>query len=152
MPKMSYNLNDSQRLENFTKMRRIKTTQSTDRGILYTTKSRIDGFVEYKSLTEEGLFLLLDHDPNCNDFESQPAKIPNKAKKGAYYVPDVWAKFTDGRQFLFDVKHATYFEKLARDPKEAEWWNNRVKTVRKYCDKNGLGYEIFTDVERIGSC
>lgn len=112
---MSYKLNDSQRLENFTKMRRIKTT---DRGILFTTKSRIDGFVEYESLTEEGLFLLLDHDPNCNDFESQPAKIPNKTKKGAYYVPDVWAKFTDERQFLFDVKHATTSRSLQETPRK----------------------------------
>ena len=131
-------LNDSQRLENFAKVRRIKTTQSTDRGILFTTKSRNDGFVEYESLTEEGLFLLLDHDPNCIDFESQPAKISNKAKKGGFYVPDAWAKFNDGHQFLFDVKHATYFEKFTKDPKEAELWNNRVKTVREYCDKNGL--------------
>lgn len=62
---MSNLLKDSGRIENFTKVRGIKTTQITDRGILYTTKSRNDGFIEYESLTEEGLYFLLDHDPNC---------------------------------------------------------------------------------------
>lgn len=45
----------------FSKVRRIKTTQLTDKGILWTDKNHLDGFIEYESLTEEGLFLLLDH-------------------------------------------------------------------------------------------
>ena len=49
----------------YTKIRKIRITQSTDRGTIFTDKNQSDGFVEFESLTEEGLFLLLVHDPNC---------------------------------------------------------------------------------------
>ncbi|GAH81925.1 unnamed protein product, partial [marine sediment metagenome] len=49
-------------INKYTKVRSIKTTQSTDRGTLFTAKNLSDGFVEFESLTEEGLFVLLDHD------------------------------------------------------------------------------------------
>lgn len=70
-------------------------TQSTDRGTLFTAKNQSDGFIEFESLTEEGLFLLLDHDPNCINIESQPIKVKNESGKGTPYVPDAWARFKD---------------------------------------------------------
>ena len=63
-------------------------TQSTDRGNLFTEKNSLDGYVQFESLTEEDLYQLLDHDPNCIDMESQPLEIPRKNNKGNPYVPD----------------------------------------------------------------
>lgn len=140
-------LKESIRIEKFTKVRRIKTTQTTDRGILYTTRSRNDGFVEYESLTEEGLYFLLDHDPNCIDMESQPVKIPKGRGKGKFYYPDAWAKFRDGKQVIFDVKHTLFFESLRNDPDKASKWKKRKKIVKQYCKNNGLDYIIVTEKE-----
>ena len=128
---MNYRINDSKRIENFTKVRRISTTQSTDRGVLYTKKSWYDGFVEYESLTEEGLYLLLDHDPNCIDFESQPVKVQMEGQKGKFYYPDAWAKFNDGKQYIYDVKHNTFFKSISNDPEKLMKWNKRIHTIKK---------------------
>lgn len=140
-------LKESKRIEKFSKVRRIKTTQSTDRGILFTTKSRSDGFVEYESLTEESLYFLLNHDPNCIDMESQPVKIPKDSESSVFYYPDAWAKFRDGKQVIFDVKHTLSFESLRNDPDKASKWKKRKRTVEQYCKNNGLDYIIVTDKE-----
>ncbi len=136
---------NSKRIESFSKVRRIKTTQSADRGNLFTRKNLVDGFVEFESLLEEGLYQLLDHDPNCIDMESQPLEIPNE--NGNNYTPDVWAKFKDGKQFIFDVKHTEFLESLKDDKEKREKWEIRVKRVKKYCKKHNLLYEIVTNSE-----
>ena len=138
--------NQKKRLENFSKVRRIKTAQSSDRGTIFTEKNLSDGFVEFESLLEEALYSLLDHDPNCIDFESQPVEIPNEHNNGKPYVPDAWAKFRDGKQFIFDVKHQDYLDSLKNDPEKAKKWNLRIKCIKDFC-KNGLHYEIITDNE-----
>ena len=105
--------------EPFRKVRRIKITQSTDRGKIFTPKNAIDGYVEFESLGEEALFILLDHDPNCLEIESQPVEIPRSGADNDHYVPDAWAKFVDGKQFLFDVKFHSFFEELQIDAEKA---------------------------------
>lgn len=135
-------------INKYTKVRKIKITQSTDRGTLFTAKNQSDGF---ESLTEEGLFLLLDHDPNCINIESQPIKVKNESGKGTPYVPDAWARFKDGMEYIIDVKHHTFFNSIKRDPKKAKKWELRKKCVETYCSKLGLLYLIITDDEIFGN-
>jgi len=140
-------ISNTKRKESFFKVRRIKIQQFSDRGTIFTTKNLSEGFVEFESLLEEGLYLLLDHDPHCIDLESQPVKIPHPKKKRSYFVPDTWAKFRDGKQFIFDVKHQDYFASLKNDPEKAENWNLRAECVKDFCERNGLFYELVTDDE-----
>ncbi len=139
-------VNDIKRKEVFSKVREIQITPSSDRGTIFTEKNLSDGYVEFESLLEEGLLLLLDHDPNCIDLESQPVKIPNK-HKGRPYIPDAWAKFSDGTQFIFDVKHQDYLNSLENDPKKFKRWKIRTECVKRFCEKQGLYYAIITDNE-----
>lgn len=125
------------------KVRHIKTTQNTDRGRLFSKKNRNDGFVEFESLGEENLFILLDHDPNCICIESQPLKIPNP--KGKSYIPDGYAEFRDGKRCIFDVKHTKFFESLRKHPKKFQNWEYRKKTVQNFCNLHALDYHINTD-------
>jgi len=128
----------------YNKVRRIRTVHSNDRGTLFTGKNQSDGFIEYESLTEGGLFVLLMHDPSCTNIESQPIKIENDTGKGNPYIPDVWARFTDGTECIFDVKHHTFFDSIKRNTEKARKWEVREKCVRNYCEKNQLLYLIVT--------
>lgn len=133
--------------DSFKKARKIRVTQSTDRGRIYSPKNVADRFVEFESLGEEALFLLLDHDPNCTEVESQPVKVPNPTKKGVFYVPDAWAKFRDGTEYLFDVKFHTFFEELPVDPEEEANWKERLRCIKDFCKDRGLCHEVVTDYE-----
>jgi len=97
---MIHSIPKPKRIESYSKAIRKKITQYTDRGIIYSEKNLFNGFIEFESLQEKGLFLLLDHDPNFIDKGSQLVKIPNDNKKGNPYIPDVWAKFNDGQQIF----------------------------------------------------
>ena len=138
---------DKNLVKNYNKVRKVGISHSNDRGNYFTTKNRSDGFIEFESLTEEGLFLLLDHDPNCTDIESQPVKIENKSGKGNPYVPDAWARFMDGSECIFDVKHHTFFNSIKKHPEKAMKWESRKNCVQNYCDRNNLVYQIVTDKE-----
>ncbi len=129
----------------FRKVRKIKVTQSTDRGRIYSSKNVADGYVEFESLGEESLFLLLDHDPNCVAIESQPIEIPNPNQAGTKYIPDAWAKFIDGTQYLYDVKFHTFFEDLSRDPQKEAKWKDRSQIIENFCRIRSLSYKILTD-------
>jgi len=142
---------DKNLISNYSKARRILVGHSTDRGTLFTNKNQLDGFIEFESLTEEGLFLLLIHDPNCIKIESQPIKIENGSGKGNPYVPDAWTRFKDGTECIFDVKHHTFFNSIKRNPEKAKKWELRKKSVTTYCDKNQLLYLIVTDDEIYGN-
>ena len=131
----------------FKKVRKIKVTQSTDRGKIFSPKNVPDGYVEFESLGEESLFLLLDHDPHCMEMESQPAKVPNPNKAGITYIPDAWAKFQDGTEFVFDVKFHTFFEDLPLDPEKETNWKDRTNCIEGFCRTKGLNYMILTDSE-----
>jgi putative transposase len=139
-------MNKKKRLEPFKKVRRIRTAPFSDRGTLFTEKNLLDGFVEFESLLEEGLFLLLDHDPHCIDMESQPVKIPNKHNR-IIYIPDAWGKFIDGTQFIFDVKYQEYLNALEENPEEVKKWKARTECIEEFCNKDGLLYMIVTDAE-----
>lgn len=137
----------SERIEPFKKVRLIKTTQCSDRGNVFTDKNLLEGYVQFESLLEEGLYQLLDHDPNCVDMESQPVEIFNKNRKGKPYVPDAWAKFKDKTQYIFDVKHQDYLDSLKSNKEKLKKWNNRYRIVKEYCDNNGLLYMVVTNNE-----
>ena len=77
--------------------------------------------------------------------------IKNINEKGITYYPDVWAKFKDGKQFLFDVKHSSFFEELTDNIEKFNNWNSRVKCILEFCEKNGLNYEVVvTDFDIMG--
>ena len=89
-----------------------------------TLESVSDGYLEFESNEEAILLKLLIHDPYVIDIESQPVAIKNQdtKQKGNPYVPDVWAKFENGHQVIFDVKDQRFFDKLKEDPiKERNW-------------------------------
>ena len=71
----SNSVQNLKRIENISKVRRIKTAYSSDRGIFYTEKNLLEGNGEFESILEKSLYQLLDHDPNCIDMESQPIKV-----------------------------------------------------------------------------
>ena len=137
----------SRRIESFKKVRRITTTHSSDRGTLFSNKSKIDGFVEFESLFEKALLKGLIHDTNCIDLESQPVQIPNETPGSPPYIPDAWAKYGDMRQALYDVKPESFFESLKEDVEEQSRWTTRERTIRAYCEKNGLEYLVVTENE-----
>ena len=58
---MSQKTKKTKRVEPFKKVRLIKTTQSSDRGNIFTDKNLLDGYVQSESLLEEGLYQLLIH-------------------------------------------------------------------------------------------
>lgn len=144
---MSVSNQNVKRKENFFKIRKIKITQSSDRGNLFTEKNLNDGYIQFESLLEEGLYKLLIHDPHCVDMESQPVKIERKNSKRTPYIPDAWAKFIDGTQVIFDAKHQDFLDSLKDDLEKKMNWEERVKIVEEFCKKNGLLYEIVTDKE-----
>lgn len=136
---------------NFSKVRRIGPGYSNDRGTLFTDKNLLDECVEFESLTEECLFLLLDHDPNCTNIESQPIEIKNESGKGNPYVPDAWASFQDGTEVIFDVKHHTFFNSIKHNPEKALKWKVRKNCIRSYCNEKRLLYQIITSEELYGN-
>lgn len=129
------------------KCRRINTTQNTDRGKLFTTKNKKDGFVEFESLGEEMLFLLLDHDPNCISIESQPVRIQKRPNEEIYYTPDAYAEFRSSIKYIFDVKHHIFFEEIAHDKEKRDLWEERTICIQEFCKKKGYLYQIVSDYE-----
>jgi putative transposase len=78
--------------------------------------------------------------------ESQPIKIKNEKGKGVY-IPDAWARFNDGKECIFDVKHHIFFESIKHDAEKAKKWELRKDCIKRYCDKNRLLYLIITSDE-----
>ena len=143
--------NHKKRNEPFRKVRNINITYSSIRSRIPCEKSIIDGFVEAESLIEAGFYDLLIHDPNCIDLESQPVEIPAEAEdEGGPYIPDTWAKFKDGIQYLFDVKTQDYLDSLKKNDELNIKWVRRVRYIEKFCQNNDLKYMITTDKEIFG--
>jgi hypothetical protein len=128
------------------KKRRIKTTQSSDRGLIFTAKCPNEEFVEYESLEEERFVLLLDHCPSCIKLESQPLEIPNP-KTGHFLYPDFYAQYIDGTQIIYEIKLESYLESLKDDVKEAQDFQNKIDEEREFCKKLGFQFQIITDKE-----
>nr|MDO8117407.1 hypothetical protein [Candidatus Sigynarchaeota archaeon] len=67
------------------------------------------------------------------------------------YIPDAWAKYTDGLQALYDVKPKLYLESLKDDKEECAKWTQREQVIKAFCEKNGLEYMILTEDEIFGT-
>ena len=101
--------------------------------------------LEYESVLERDFLILLDHDPNCVDLQPQPVAIPYITVKGKEVIlyPDCWAYFTNGREFLFEIKSEHEYSKLIED----ENWNLRIKAIQEYCKKKGWTYQVITELK-----
>ena len=100
-----------------TKIREIPLKTSSNRGFNPSLKPHLkdlDYVWEYESQLEIDFILLLDHDPNCIDLQTQPLEITYNNEKGneIKIYPDCWAIFKDGREFLFDIKTEAEYLKL----------------------------------------
>ncbi|MFX0102401.1 MAG: TnsA endonuclease N-terminal domain-containing protein [Candidatus Hodarchaeota archaeon] len=124
-------------------VRTIPLTYGSNRGIMPSIK--LNGIpIEYESQLERDFYRLLDHDPNCIDFQPQPWKITYKDENGRdrSVFPDCWAVFDDGMQYLFDIKPDSKYQKLVQDPD----WKLRNKAIRETCKKMGWLYQVVTDL------
>lgn len=125
-------------------IRKVPLKTSSNRGFIPVLKPNLKNLVlEYESQLEHDFLLLLDHDPNCIDFQSQAIKVSYKTIKGhkttAY--PDVWAIFKDGKQYVFEVKS----EKKLQELQLTENWKAKVNAIREECDKHGWIFQIITE-------
>ena len=132
-------------LEPFRKVRRIELTQRSNRGIIPTPKNLADQFVEFESMIEQRLYILLIHDPHCIDLESQPVEVPNLDPSNPPFIPDTWAKFDTGVEVIFDVKPESYFESFIQDLDEKSKWELRKSAIESFCKIHNLRYMILTE-------
>lgn len=133
-----------------TQIRKIPRKYSSNRGRFYSTKSHLyyNGTahqLESESTLERDLYYLLDHDPNCHDFVSQPKiiKWKDSVGKGRTAFPDTWAIFVDGQEGLFQVKRKQALEQLENDP----LWLEECQAIQKYCKNKNWFFKIVTDEE-----
>lgn len=125
-------------------IRKVPLKSSSNRGFIPVLKPNLRGLVlEYESQLEHDFLLLLDHDPNCIDFQSQAIKVSYKTAKGTKTTafPDVWAIFNDGKQYVFEVKS----EKKLQELQKTENWHTKVTAIREECDKHGWIFQIVTE-------
>ncbi|HME50653.1 MAG TPA: TnsA endonuclease N-terminal domain-containing protein [Candidatus Lokiarchaeia archaeon] len=123
-------------------VRTIPLTYGSNRGVMPSLK--LEGVsIEYESQLERDFYYIIDHDPNCVDFQPQPWELTyiNKAGKECTIVPDCWAIFKDGTQFLIEIKPEEKYRKLLED----ENWNLKVKAIEDLCKKMSWRYQIITD-------
>nr|MDO8115683.1 TnsA endonuclease N-terminal domain-containing protein [Candidatus Sigynarchaeota archaeon] len=123
-------------------VRTIPLTYGSNRGIMPSLK--LGGMpMEYESQLERDFYRILDHDPNCIDFQPQPWKLVYTDKNGKKrnFYPDCWAIFKDGKQYLFDIKIEKRYKKLAID----ENWKLHIKALQEFCKKMGWHYQVMTD-------
>lgn len=116
------------------KSREIPLKSTSNRGFMPSLKPKLKGFIwEYESQLEHDFLLLLDHDPNCIDLQTQPCVIPYTTISGLTkeITPDIWAIFSDGRQFLFEVKPENQYQKMVKD----ENWKYKMKAIQEYCNR-----------------
>ncbi|MHA1428203.1 MAG: TnsA endonuclease N-terminal domain-containing protein [Candidatus Helarchaeota archaeon] len=115
-------------------VRKIPLTTMSNRGMMPSLKPHLENvIIEYESQLEHEFYLLLDHDPNCYDLQPQPYEISYRTKTGreTTAVPDCWAIFTNGREFIFDIKPDYQLQKLISD----ENWQLRVEAVQEFCKR-----------------
>lgn len=124
--------------------RTIPLKRFSNRGVMPSLKPHLKGVVlEYESVLERDFLLLLDHDPNCIDLQTQPIELTyiTKTGKEARIYPDCWAIFKNEKQVLFDVKPESQYRKLTKTPN----WNLRIKAIQKFCKKMGWVYQVTTE-------
>ena len=126
--------------------RKIPLKYRSNRGFMPSLKPHLNNLVlEYESVLERDFLILLDQDPNCVDLQPQPVAIPYTTVKGKEVIlyPDCWAYFTNGREFLFEIKSEHEYSKLIED----ENWNLRIKAIQEYCKKKGWTYQVITELK-----
>ncbi len=124
--------------------RQIPLKATSNRGFIPSLKPHLKGLIlEYESQLERDFLLLLDHDPNCIDLQPQPVAIQYTSPTGntVELFPDCWAIFSDGREFLFEVKSGHRLSKLMED----EDWRQKVKIIQAFCTKLHWTYQIVTE-------
>ncbi|MFX1295806.1 MAG: TnsA endonuclease N-terminal domain-containing protein [Promethearchaeota archaeon] len=99
--------------------------------------------LNYESQFERNYLYLLDHDPNCIDLQTQPCCIDyiTITEKKATLYPDIWAIFSDSKQFLFEVKPEKKLKKLIKDKN----WAKRIEAITEFCKNRGWTYQIITE-------
>ncbi len=107
-------------------------------------KKQTKGLImEYESILEYYYLQLLDQCQSCMDFQSQPCAITYTTISGREEVifPDVWAIFRDGRQFLYEIKNESKYQKLLQDKN----WELKIKAIQDYCKVMGWTYQVITE-------
>ncbi|MCY3410935.1 MAG: DDE-type integrase/transposase/recombinase [Candidatus Heimdallarchaeota archaeon] len=131
------------------KAREIPLTTSSNRGFMPSLKARnLDGngnkrIWEYESLLEHDFLLMLDHDPNCLDLQTQPIEFvySTKSKNSTKFYPDIWAVFKDGKEFLFEVKTEKQWQEMQNDCN----WKLKFEEIKKECSKRNWNYMVVTE-------
>jgi len=124
--------------------RKIPLKTTSNRGFMPSIKPHLNKVIlEYESQLERDFLILLDHDPNCIDLQTQPVELSYNTKLGrqAKIYPDCWGLFSDGREYLFDVKAEEQLEKLISD----ENWRRRTEAVQEFCKKMNWKYQVITE-------
>lgn len=129
-----------------------------------------DGGVLYRSSWEERVFYYMDHNLNVIEWSSEGLAIPYLFRldgKIHKYYPDVVAKINtrDGiKTFVIEVKplkqtmeptkpkNRSLSRKEKYDKEMFTYIRNTDKweEAKKYCDKHGYQFEIFTEREIFG--
>jgi putative transposase len=121
-------------------VREIPLKAGSIRGYIPSLKPTTKGKIwSYESQLERDFYYLLDHDPNCVDFQPQPCQILYKSANGkdVRIIPDAWAIFRDGSQYLFEVKFRNELDIL----KAQSEWIRKVAAINEYLKKMGLCWE-----------
>ncbi|MCX9073474.1 MAG: hypothetical protein OIN88_02290 [Candidatus Methanoperedens sp.] len=129
-------------------VREIPLKASSYRGIIIITKlhlkkeASITSF-SYESGLERDLYICLDHDSYCCDFQPLPAEViwTDKERKERKTYPNCWAAFITGKQILFQVKSLGKLQELESDDN----WQKEINTINKYCQERGWELKIIDE-------
>lgn len=97
--------------------------------------------MEFESLLEKEHMLLLDFDPDVEDLEEQPVRIPVLGVPAGYVV-DLTIRFRpdSGRSTeLVEVKPKSYLEK------NAAHYEPKFNAAHRYCEERGWKFVIRTE-------
>lgn len=118
--------------------------------------------ITYRSSWEKFMFTWIDNNPDIVKWGSETAIIPYfsnaDGKKRKYYM-DIWCKYSDGREFFFEIKP----EKETRPPVppskmtavakkryiyEVYTWsvnNDKWKAADKLASERGITFRLITE-------
>lgn len=103
-------------------------------GSLETLKG---GKVFYKSSWEKAFVEKIEVDNNIISFKYEPFYLEYKTTEIHHYIPDILLNFNDGTKKLIEIKPSVFLETKINKIK--------FKTARKYCLKNNMTFEIWTE-------
>jgi hypothetical protein len=95
--------------------------------------------IHYRSSYELAVYELLEVMPMVVHYEVEPffIKYRHSYDEVRRYVPDLLVTYKDGSKDLIEIKSFHFLNEF--DKKE--------KAARKYCERNDLGFKIFTENE-----